>query len=55
MLFRYFMEYKKRCGGRLKLVLMGKAVCEIPRHPDIIPLGFVPEEDKFHGIAGEKS
>ncbi len=55
MLFRYFMEYKKRCGGNLKLVLMGKAVCRIPEHPDILPLGFVPEEDKFHGIAGAKA
>ncbi|WP_295217533.1 glycosyltransferase family 4 protein [Ruminococcus sp.] len=55
MLFRYFMEYKKRCGGDLKLVLMGKAVCRIPKHPDIISLGFVPEEDKFHGIAGAKA
>ncbi len=55
MLFRYFMEYKKRCGGNLKLVLMGKAVCRIPNHPDIISLGFVPEEDKFHGISGAKA
>lgn len=55
MLFRYFMEYKKRCGGDLKLVLMGKAVCRIPKHPDIISLGFVPEEDKFHGISGARA
>ena len=34
---------------------MGKAVCEIPKHPDIISLGFVPEEDKFHGISGAKA
>lgn len=55
MLFRYFLEYKKRCGGALKLVLMGNAVCRIPQHPDIISLGFVPEEEKYAGIAGAKA
>ena len=30
---------------------MGKAVCNIPKHPDIIPLGFVSEEDKFSGLS----
>lgn len=54
-LFRYFMEYKKRRPeSELKLVLMGKPVCEIPKHPDIISLGFVSEEDKFNGIEGAK-
>lgn len=46
------MEFKERNPSTLKLVLMGKAVCNIPRHPDIIPLGFVSEEDKFSGLAG---
>ena len=54
-LFRYFLEYKKRRPhSRLKLVLMGKPVCDIPEHEDIISLGFVSEEDKFSGIAGAK-
>ena len=54
-LFRYFLEYKKRRpDSRLKLVLMGKPVCDIPEHEDIISLGFVSEEDKFSGIAGAK-
>ena len=54
-LFRYFTEYKKRRpGSGLKLVLMGKPVCEIPADSDIISLGFVSEEDKFSGIAGAK-
>lgn len=54
-LFRYFTEYKKRRpDSGLKLVLMGKQVCGIPRHKDIISLGFVSEEDKFGGIAGAK-
>lgn len=55
MLFRYFTEYKKRRpDSGLKLVLMGKQVCDIPKHRDIISLGFVSEEDKFSGIAGAK-
>ncbi|MBQ9894454.1 MAG: glycosyltransferase family 4 protein [Ruminococcus sp.] len=56
MMFRYFMEYKKRRPeSKLKLVLMGKPVCEIPRHEDIVMLGFVSEEDKFSGISGAKA
>ncbi len=55
-LFRYFLEYKKRRpDSDLKLVLMGKAVCDIPDSPDILPLGFVSEEDKFDGISGAKT
>lgn len=54
-LFNYFLEYKKRNPGNLKLVLMGKAVIPVPKNPDIISLGFVSEEDKFHGIAGAKA
>ena len=53
-MFRYFTEYKMRRKSSLKLVLMGKPVCSIPRHKDIISLGFVSEEDKFSGISGAK-
>ncbi|MBM3311839.1 MAG: glycosyltransferase family 4 protein, partial [Candidatus Aminicenantes bacterium] len=34
------------------LVLIGNSVLPVPSHPDIIPLGFRPEEDKFDGLAG---
>ncbi|SEW07570.1 glycosyltransferase family 4 protein [[Clostridium] fimetarium] len=54
-MFEYFLEYKKRVKSDLKLVLMGKAVVEIPNHKDIISLGFVSEEDKFNGIKGSKA
>ncbi len=55
-MFRYFMEYKSRHPeSGLKLVLMGKPVCQIPKHSDIISLGFVSEEDKFSGISGAKA
>lgn len=46
-LFDYFQEYKKRNPGDLQLVLMGKAVMKVPKHRDIISLGFVSDEDKF--------
>lgn len=54
-LFKYFIEYKRRVKSDLKLVLMGKAVCDVPKSPDIISLGFVSEEDKFDGIKGAKA
>ncbi len=54
-LFNFFLEYKKRNPGNLKLVLMGKSVIPVPKHDDIISLGFVSEEDKFNGIAGAKA
>lgn len=51
-LFRYFLQYKARYPSALKLVLAGQAVMEIPGHPDIVPLGFVSEEDKYDAMAG---
>lgn len=51
-MFQYFLEYKKRNKNNLKLVLMGKAVIDIPKSKDIISLGFVSDEDKFNGIQG---
>ena len=46
-LFEYFAAYKRRCGGEVKLVLLGKAVIPVPCRGDIIHLGFVSEEEKF--------
>ena len=54
-LFDYFIQYKKRNHNSIKLVLMGKSSIPVPRHPDIVSLGFVSEEDKFNGIAGAKA
>lgn len=51
-LFEYFIKYKEEMGGNIKLVLMGKAAMDIPKHPDIISLGFVSDQDKFNGIKG---
>lgn len=53
-LFDYFIRYKQDNISDIKLVLMGKAVMEIPKHPDIIPLGFVSDADKFDGITASE-
>ena len=54
-LFQYFLKYKRQNpSNKIKLVLMGKAALDIPKHPDILSLGFVSEEEKFSGIAGSK-
>ncbi len=55
-LFDYFKEYKKRNPeSKLKLVLMGKAVINVPDDEDIVSLGFVSDEDKFNGIKGARA
>ena len=50
-LFQFFQEYKRRNHDHCKLLLMGKAVIDIPRSKDILSLGFVTEDEKFTGIA----
>jgi glycosyltransferase involved in cell wall biosynthesis len=45
------MRYKEERRSDLKLILLGKSAMKIPEDEDIIPLGFVSEEDKFNGIA----
>lgn len=50
-LFANFLECRARGVGPGKLVLMGKAVMEIPAHPDILPLGFVEERVKWDALA----
>jgi glycosyltransferase involved in cell wall biosynthesis len=53
-LFNYFIRYKKEKKSSIKLVLLGKTVIKVPKHPDILSLGFVPEQDKFDGIKAAK-
>lgn len=53
-LFSDFIQYKKEHPSDLKLVLMGKEVIPVPKHEDIVSLGFVSDEDKFNGIAGSQ-
>lgn len=53
-LFDFFIQFKQEYQSSLKLVLLGKAVMEIPNHPDIIPLEFVSEQDKYNCIMASK-
>jgi glycosyltransferase involved in cell wall biosynthesis len=50
-MFKAFLDWKRDRPLSHKLVLIGKAVMTIPDHPDIISLGFVPEEDKWDAMA----
>ncbi len=54
-MFEFFEHYKTRYAkDDIQLVIIGKDMLGIPEHKDIHYLGFVPEEDKYAGIAGAK-
>jgi glycosyltransferase involved in cell wall biosynthesis len=53
-LFDFFLRYKEDTGSDITLVLAGRNVMKIPYHPDIIYLGFLPEEDKFAALEGSR-
>ena len=46
-LFEYFLDYKKKYKNDIQLVLMGNELIPVPKHKDIISLGFVSEEEKY--------
>ena len=54
-LFDFFLRFKAQTGSALKLVLIGNSVLKIPAHPDVVPLGFLPEEDKFDALSGAEA
>ena len=50
-LITYFLNYRQQHPNQpLKLVLTGQPQFPLPNHPDIIPIGFVSEQDKFDGL-----
>ena len=49
-LLSFFQRYRAGRAGPLKLVLMGKPHISLPQHPDVIPIGFVSERDKFDAL-----
>jgi len=52
-LVEYFTRYKvAHPASRLVLVLVGQVEFPLPDRPDIVPLGFVSDEDKFNAVAG---
>lgn len=50
-LFHHFLAHRRSGGKPEKLLLLGKAVMPVPKHPDIISLGFVSEQTKWDGLA----
>jgi glycosyltransferase involved in cell wall biosynthesis len=51
LLFEYFIRFLSETGNDIKLVLAGKPVMKIPIHPNIVPIGFISDEDRFNGIS----
>jgi glycosyltransferase involved in cell wall biosynthesis len=51
-LLEYFIRFRaEHPETSLQLVLAGKALMEIPPHPDIVVLGFLEEEEKLQVLA----
>jgi glycosyltransferase involved in cell wall biosynthesis len=50
-LFDFFQRYAATFPRGLDLVLIGSAIMPVPEHPRIHHLGFLPDEDKYDGLA----
>ncbi len=50
-LFEDFLALRESQSISMKLVVLGKAMMEIPAHPDIIALGYVEEQTKWDAMA----
>jgi glycosyltransferase involved in cell wall biosynthesis len=53
-LFDYFIRYKMEKESSIKLLLLGKPIMKVPKHVDILSLGFVSEQEKFNWIKSAK-
>jgi glycosyltransferase involved in cell wall biosynthesis len=53
-MFAHYIRYAAERKECLPLVVVGRPVMEIPRHPGIRHVGFVPEEEKFAALAGSR-
>ena len=49
-LFDHFLRYKAETGSNLGLVLIGRAVLDIPKDPSVHALGFLPDSDKWDAL-----
>ncbi len=45
------MAYKERNPSDLRLVIVGDPVIDLPKHPDVVSAGFVPEQEKLDAIS----
>ncbi|MCD9623376.1 glycosyltransferase family 4 protein [Rhabdothermincola salaria] len=50
--YQYFLTYKERNPGPLKLVVVGDQVVPLPPHPDVVLTGFLSEQAKTDALAG---
>lgn len=46
-LFDHFLAYKRQSNDPVKLVMTGTILMTVPNHPDIIPLGYLPANNRF--------
>jgi len=51
-LIDYYLRYKRETSNKVKLVLAGKTVMPVPKHRDIIEIGFVDDQTKFDALDG---
>lgn len=51
-LFDFFVTYKQRHPGPLRLVVVGEPVGPPPAHPDVMVTGFVDDEVKWGAVDG---
>ena len=49
-LFEFFLRYRKETGSKLSLVLIGRALLELPRDDGIRALGFLDDADKWNAL-----
>ena len=51
-LIDYFVNYKRRNPGNLRLVLLGERLVDVPERDDIVVTGFVEESTRNDALAG---
>ena len=50
-LFQHFLRYKAETSSDLSLVLIGRAVLDIPQDPSVKALGFLEDSEKWNALA----
>jgi len=50
-MFDHFLRYRERTGSELRLLLVGQAVLPVPADPGVVPLGFLPDAEKWDALA----
>ncbi len=53
-LFDFFLRYRRSTGSQLRLVLIGKALLDVPSDPGIVHLGFLEDQEKWDALAASE-